>query len=228
MQAYEKQPNEYISGSIHSHFDELPAIWPNAKYIHLLRDPRDVARSCIGMGWVGNVWYGADYWTAPEKRWIALTKKVNPESLLEVRYEDLVCKPEEVLTEICSFLGIEYSEEMLKIDRTSTYARPDASFSEQWRTKLSLREVELVEIKCKELMIKQGYAISEQSNNHKVSKIERLRLYIQNRIVRWSFNSKRWGFKLWFSYNLAKRIGPRMWYERLQNDVNNKQRMYLK
>ena len=29
-----------------------------SQFIHILRDGTDVTRSCIGMGWAGNVWRG--------------------------------------------------------------------------------------------------------------------------------------------------------------------------
>ena len=48
----------------HKHFDRLLRIWPRARFVHIVRDGRDVARSCIGMGWAGNVWHGSERWIA--------------------------------------------------------------------------------------------------------------------------------------------------------------------
>ena len=47
-----------VGALVHRHFDRLLRIWPDARFIHLIRDGRDVARSCIGMGWAGSVWTG--------------------------------------------------------------------------------------------------------------------------------------------------------------------------
>jgi hypothetical protein len=51
-----------VGATVHNHFDELPRIWPGARYIHLSRDPRDVARSCVDMGWGGNAWSALAIW----------------------------------------------------------------------------------------------------------------------------------------------------------------------
>jgi Sulfotransferase family len=41
---------ELAGATVHNDFDQLPRIWPEALFIHLERDPRDVARSCVAMG----------------------------------------------------------------------------------------------------------------------------------------------------------------------------------
>ena len=226
-QAFFREPKPIVSASIHSNFNLLPKLWPNARYIHLLRDPRDVARSCIGMGWVGNVWHGSEYWIEPEQRWDDLCRKVNGTNRLEVRYESLVEDPEACLKKICDFLKVEYTDEMLNIDKISTYSRPSASFREQWRTKLTEEDIQLVEVRCHNLMKSRGYALhSKKTKGPNIAKIISLKL--QNRIYRWTFNIKRWGLKLWLTYNLAKRFGPKTKFEKLQNEVNNIKRVYLK
>ncbi|MEJ1487439.1 MAG: sulfotransferase [Candidatus Sedimenticola sp. (ex Thyasira tokunagai)] len=45
--------NDVLTMNVHRHFHRIPHLFPDARYIHLLRDPRDVARSCIGMEWDG-------------------------------------------------------------------------------------------------------------------------------------------------------------------------------
>ena len=55
LQQKEKDTKELIGATVHRHFDRLLKIWSDARFIHLIRDGRDVARSCIGMGWSGNV-----------------------------------------------------------------------------------------------------------------------------------------------------------------------------
>src|SRR5690242_9279390 len=39
-----------LGATCHVHFDRLLRLWPEASFIKLVRDPRDVARSSIGMG----------------------------------------------------------------------------------------------------------------------------------------------------------------------------------
>lgn len=41
--------------TVHRNAQKIVALFPAARFIHLLRDPRDVARSSIGMGWAGTL-----------------------------------------------------------------------------------------------------------------------------------------------------------------------------
>ncbi len=48
------QSGKPIAGAtVHHHFDRLRYIWPRCRYIHIVRDGRDVARSCLRKGWGG-------------------------------------------------------------------------------------------------------------------------------------------------------------------------------
>ena len=39
-----------VGATVHKFFDVTQTIWPDARYIHIVRDPRDVARSCVVIG----------------------------------------------------------------------------------------------------------------------------------------------------------------------------------
>ena len=49
-----------VGATVHRDFDRLRFIWPDARYIHLVRDPRDVSRSVVQKGWAGNVYQGSE------------------------------------------------------------------------------------------------------------------------------------------------------------------------
>ena len=76
---------------LHRHADKALTLLPDAKVIHLMRDPRDVARSAIGMGWAGNVFHGSPAMVATEA-WAAATTSY-PGVVHEGRYGDLVALP---------------------------------------------------------------------------------------------------------------------------------------
>ena len=69
----------------HRNLERVMRALPDAKVIHLVRDPRDVAKSSISMGWAGNTWFGANHWIGTEREWEAATK---PAKVLELRYEE--------------------------------------------------------------------------------------------------------------------------------------------
>jgi hypothetical protein len=63
-----------------------------------------------------NAWAAAQWWA----RGIRIGQRAqseHPEQVMTVRYEDLVASPEELVPEICAFVGLEFRPEMLAIDR---------------------------------------------------------------------------------------------------------------
>ena len=60
-----------LSLNIHRNAHIMAAVFPDAKVIHLVRDPRDVARSSVGMGWTGNSYFGVDHWIGTERDYAA-------------------------------------------------------------------------------------------------------------------------------------------------------------
>ena len=49
--------------------DFFKEIFPEAKFIHIVRDGRDVARSKIERGWNGNIWTASLPWRQVENLW---------------------------------------------------------------------------------------------------------------------------------------------------------------
>ena len=126
-----------VGATIHRNFDRLRYLWPDARYIHLVRDPRDVARSVVQKGWAGNVYQAAEFWMKAERCWDALGSHLSADDFIEIHYEDLVLRTESVLAAICRFIGVDYSPEMLNygVDAPQ-YPPPDPALVTQWRTKL--------------------------------------------------------------------------------------------
>jgi hypothetical protein len=150
------------TATLHHHFSRLPGLWPDARYLFLHRDPRDVSRSCVAMGWAGNCWGSARIWLEAQRELEALRERVPPEALLELRFEDLVQDPVAVLERICGFLSLPYHGEMLEIERDTTYRPPDPSEAASWRDSASELEVRMVETRVgPDRMRRAGYAPSD-------------------------------------------------------------------
>jgi hypothetical protein len=157
-----------VGATVHRNFDRLRFLWPEARYIHLVRDPRDVARSVVQKGWAGNIYQASEFWIAAENCWDSLVPHLKSNQAIEVQYEDLVLRTEAVLTGICRFMGVEYSEKMLEYPTDAPqYPPPDPSLVAQWRTKLSPRDVATVELRTAGLMESRGYV----SSGHPLPKI---------------------------------------------------------
>jgi len=87
---------------------------PEAHFIHLVRDGRDVALSYRGL------WFGPGDDIATQARfWVSEIEKARQQSAnlpnyREVRYEDLVTRPAAVLAMLCDYLDLPFEPAMLE------------------------------------------------------------------------------------------------------------------
>lgn len=109
------------------YLDSLKDLFPRAKFIHVVRDGRDIAVS----GWYHNLritpnWAGekfenidtfAEVVAHDWSRSIDAAKRFsekNPNAILEVRYEDLLSDPAAQVERIFLFLGVDASQTVIK------------------------------------------------------------------------------------------------------------------
>lgn len=98
------------------YLDDLLKIFPKAKIIHIIRDPRAVVASSIKMP------TNSKDILIHSLRWrceMLYSKKVTKDASVyfEIRYEDLIDDTEKSLKKICQFIGEDYHERMLEFHR---------------------------------------------------------------------------------------------------------------
>ncbi len=201
-----------LTMNVHRNFYRIPFVFPNARYIHLNRDPRDVANSCVNLGWAGHVYYGVDIWMKAQESWAKLRENLEEDQYMEIRFEDLIFNVETGLTEICNFLGLEYSEQMLKYPESTNYELPDEGLCYQWKRKLSKQELQLVEGKVGEAIVKNGYPLSGYDSEIP-GPTGNFMLKLMNRIRRTRYQFKKYGAIL----HLTTLFGNRLRLNWLQN-----------
>ena len=216
-----------IGATVHRHFDRLLRIWPDALFIHILRDGRDVARSNIGMGWAGNVWMGIEKWIEAEQLWEKLQPVIPAERRIEVTYENLINSPEQELTRICQFLGLSYAPEMMDYIDNTTYDTPDPAYIAQWRRKLSDRQVQLVESKIAPMLTERHYELSGLPPLH-VNQWLKLRLKLHSRWECARFRMNRNGFPLFIADFLSRKLGLTQWQKQVRLQLNEVETAHLK
>lgn len=97
---------------------ELNDIFPEVKFIHIVRDGRDVFLSWRKLlPKRRNVCVSALEWRHKVGRIETSFEVLNPERHLTIRYEDLVTAPDVVLERLCAFLGVD----------------PEAAMEEFWK-----------------------------------------------------------------------------------------------
>jgi hypothetical protein len=95
--------------------DVLSRVLPEVRFVHIIRDGRDVAASLRGLPFApgdGGIAAIAAAWR--DTIWRARRIAADVPHYTEVRYEDLVREPERVLRELCDFLELEFAPEMLR------------------------------------------------------------------------------------------------------------------
>jgi len=221
------QPDRVLTLNMHRHFERIPWLFPEARYIHLIRDPRDVARSSIGMGWAGNVYCGVDIWTTAESSWGRLAATLTPDRFLEVRYEALLENLTEELMRICRFLGVDYSPRMLTYPSRSTYAAPDTQLRYRWKEQCDPRELQWVDWKLGDMLARTGYELGG-SEPKRPTPLELLALVTQDKYSRIRFRIRRYGFGLYLQNLLASRANIPTWQDSCQRRMNQIDLKFLK
>ena len=227
-QRWERDGRPVVGATVHNHFDALVRLWPDAKYIFLHRDPRDVARSCVQMGWVGTPWHGARFWVDAQEAWSRLSEAVPTERRLTLRFEDLVADTEATLATCCEFLDLEYDPAMLEIERDTTYRRPDPKAAKSWRTSASDREVAQVEtVVGRQRLAAAGYEHSGLPELP-VAGLGRWRIAVTDAVRRVRFRVRRYGLGLWAAGVASRRLPFQGWRERVQARIDAVDTQHLK
>ncbi len=96
--------------------------YPDAKFVHIIRDPVDCVASMMSIKPTSIVDYRISYVTSYyelARLWRRCITSVlhypHQHNVLHIFYEDLVLRPRKVLTEVCHFLGVPFEDTMLNV-----------------------------------------------------------------------------------------------------------------
>lgn len=134
--------------------------YPQAKFIYMVRDGRDVAASAKKSIFNHySVYYTAKLWKKEQQIGIYWLNKLSKNDIFLIKYEDLIRDAESSIKTVCSFLNEPYEEAMLNFFETKE-AKKSSSISTAWKntaspimknnlgkfkTELSKREIDLFE-----------------------------------------------------------------------------------
>ena len=101
-----------------THMDIANRWFPDARFIHIVRDGRDVALSHETYVYgAATTLDCAEKWDRMVRMNLKMGAMIAPERYKRIRYEDLVLDSERVLRELCDFIGVDYSPRMLEYHR---------------------------------------------------------------------------------------------------------------
>jgi hypothetical protein len=158
----------------------LHGFWPTTRFVHLIRDGRDV---CLSMAdwpkahqkrpgrfptWKDDpVTTTAFWWELNVRLGRQAGKSLGPELYYELHYESLVGNPKGECASLCGFLGLPYDDSMLRFHEGKT--RPAAGRDSKhawlpvtpglrdWRSQMPSDDVERFEVAAGELLDELGY-----------------------------------------------------------------------
>jgi hypothetical protein len=156
------------------HLRTLHILWPETRFVHLIRDGRDVCLSLLG--WrkeprlAGRFSTWAEDPVSTAALWWEWHVRLGREDGLslgrgryrELRYESLVSNPERECSGVCDFLGVPYDDVMLRFHQGSEHGapgrgpkdawRPVTSRLRDWRTQMPAGDIERFEAAAGELL----------------------------------------------------------------------------
>jgi hypothetical protein len=156
----------------------IPAIahdLPDALFVHMIRDGRDVALSLGKEGWSPFFWdsgramlVGGLHWKWKVEQGRNYAKRIPPR-YLEVHFEDLATRPQETLTKIGAFIGQDLKYADIVRTGVGTLINPNATFRNdiapsspvgRWRRYLSPTDVPNLESVIGDLLQELGYPLT--------------------------------------------------------------------
>ena len=150
---------------------------PDALFIHIVRDGRDVALSYARQGWSHPLpWDRNDrlgvaglYWEWLVRKGREQAKELGPD-YCEIRFEDLIAKPQETLAELGSFIDHDLNYEAIQRAGIGAVTEPNTSFSVErrasfnpvgrWKTTITAEEIAALEELVGSLLTLLGYELS--------------------------------------------------------------------
>ncbi|MCK5543097.1 MAG: sulfotransferase [Desulfobacterales bacterium] len=166
------------------YLNELHVAFPEAKFIHVVRDGREVALSRRKLGWTGTkssdpikqLLYAALNWEIAVKSGQAAGEKIGA-NYTEVRYEDVIGNLDEVLKKISAFADIEIDREKVQKCTFGSLGKGNTAFGEtmggisssgigRWRHILSKKEIDALNFVIGKTLAILGYEVDAQEDIH--------------------------------------------------------------
>ncbi|MCK5876213.1 MAG: sulfotransferase [Candidatus Marithrix sp.] len=227
LQKQQSDNKNLVGATVHHKFDHLLKFWKKSKYIHIVRDGRDVSISNIVMKWSGNLFIAANRWIDAENIWAEMEQKLAPEQKLTIYYEDLIRDSEKTLTTICDFIGIPFSKEMYNYADDCTYSLPNTKFVTKWPKKLTDKEIQQIEYKIASLLKQHNYKLSglplQKPSNWFI-----MRMQIHDRIARMLFRIQCYPLGLYIQDVISRRLPFKSWRKKVKLKVWEYNKRFLK
>ena len=150
------------------HLPLLAELLPEARFVHIIRDGRDVVASFLSTA-IGPDRFdpGVRLWRDAVAAGRAAGAALGPERYTEVFYERLVAAPEQELRRLAAFAGLDYDPVMLRYHKAegaadvgryhAAVSQPPTPNLRDWRSELSPQQVRRFSALAGDLLAELGY-----------------------------------------------------------------------
>ena len=168
------------------HIEAIAEAFPNARFIHMIRDGRDAALSFqrrFGFSPIMSIYrWKKTIQTARDQ-----ASRIAPGRYLEVRYESLSDSGEDCLRETCEFLGEDFESTMLQPRKRRGQDHEGTGFinnSQKWKQQLSASALEKLETLAGKQLHELGYETTNPLGDSELSAAERKQLVRRDQLRR--------------------------------------------
>jgi hypothetical protein len=158
------------------HMEEIKRQIPDALFIHIIRDGRDVALSYAKQGWSYPLpWDRHDRLGVAGLYWEWIVQKGREQGRRlgvdyhEVRFEELVANPQETLSRLGLFIDHNLDYERIQFAGIGSVSQPNSSFAGEsegtfdpvarWKTKMSAKQIAGLEELIGDALVDLGYGL---------------------------------------------------------------------
>ncbi len=140
------------------HLPVLYRLWPDAQYIHIVRDGRDVALSIFQQEFgAKNVYKAASDWREQMLLVRDFSQCMPPEQFLEIRYEDFLGSTGETFRKLADFLGVDINATGFEPLTAALQQEIKADNFNKWRQGLTVPQQRLYEQIAGDVLSGYGY-----------------------------------------------------------------------
>jgi hypothetical protein len=155
------------------HLPVIRELFPDAQFLHVVRDGRDVAHSAFATGFgPKNAYEAALAWRQTLQDVRRFRDTLPAGSYAEIRYEELVSDPVRTLGEVARFLGIENDGAVMEAVAPGLRLQVRSTSVFKWKQRLSWREIECFEAFAGDELTTLGYPLRFRPRTVRRSAIE--------------------------------------------------------
>ncbi|MFK7934726.1 MAG: sulfotransferase [Saprospiraceae bacterium] len=237
------------SPNLHYYIRDIIALFPTTKIVHIVRDGRATAQSHAVRSHT-HVLLAAQEWVRGNSTALVNQQLLGKGQYLIIKYEDLLRQPETTLRQVCDFLELSFSKEMLSLSQkgqADNYVKDhfDTAKIDAFKNDIPAKTLRKIEQIQAPLLNKLGYSLQFADALQKAKPLS-LSRWMWLRLcdaIRALFRSKRVGMVnrqnvevriSWrnrlskFALHLAHDYLPKRVYERIHERAFNRERRYSK